>query len=224
MNHLETDPAAQDLVASYLRRLHDAASRLPPERREDLVAEITEHIESAQADGARSVAALREVLDRLGSPGDIVAADIAVDPPPAVAAAPGGARFELAAVSLLVLAELLFWFPLFAVPLWLAGVVLVFFGRRWNTADRVLALVVLAPAMWLLLMFGAASVSGESCASVGPVTDSRGRPVENPAETVITCTGGAPGWVPWVAGAVLAAFVIAQVFVAVRLYRRAVAA
>jgi len=121
----------------------------------------------------------------------------------------------------LVIAEVVFWFPLVAVLLWLAGVVLVFFGERWTSRDRMLALLVLGPGMWVLL-FSMAWSYGGSCGGVGGFTDSSGRPVPSPNETVTCTTYGPPEWLPWVARAVLLAFLVAQVFVAVRLYRRAV--
>jgi len=62
------------VVAEYLRRLDVAAAPLPPDRRTELVAEIAEHIAHARASGqAPDEATLRELLDRLGEPDDIVA-------------------------------------------------------------------------------------------------------------------------------------------------------
>src|SRR5690349_14706092 len=61
------------LVEDYLDRLELAAVSLPDQRRAELLADIREHIELATADGAASV---EDVLDRLGSPKAIVAADV----------------------------------------------------------------------------------------------------------------------------------------------------
>ena len=78
------------LVTDYLRRLDAAATALSYDRRVELVGEIREHIEQARAAGGISgEAGLRDVLDRLGDPDEIVAAaqdDEAVpptQPPPA---------------------------------------------------------------------------------------------------------------------------------------------
>jgi hypothetical protein len=77
--NVNTDP----LVEGYLRHLEAVASALPAYRREELLTEIRAHL----AEALRPVppgdeAAVRSVLDRLGSPEEIVAA--AADPLPAV--------------------------------------------------------------------------------------------------------------------------------------------
>ncbi len=63
-------PLAQD----YLRQLRRAGRQLPPERLRELVAEIERHLSEAVPRGASDHEAL-EVLERLGSPGDIVDAE-----------------------------------------------------------------------------------------------------------------------------------------------------
>jgi hypothetical protein len=65
------------LVADYLGRLRSAASRLPTDRRADLVGEIAIHIAEARAEGpadAGSPVYLRNILERLGEPDEIVRA------------------------------------------------------------------------------------------------------------------------------------------------------
>jgi hypothetical protein len=59
------------------------------------------------------------------------------------------------------------------------------------------------------------------CSTAGVVRHGKGVALGTPAETVTTCTGGAPEWLPWVAAVVLLTFLLAQVLVAVRLFRRA---
>jgi hypothetical protein len=69
MDTIETD----HLVDDCLRRLEHAASRTQRARRTELVAEIRGHIETAVSqEQAANEAAVRNVLDRLGSPEDIV--------------------------------------------------------------------------------------------------------------------------------------------------------
>ncbi len=71
------------LVADYLNRLETAAAVLPLSRHTDLVAEIREHLTDALAgtgegpdgEGPDGEAAVRAVLDRLGTPDEIVAAE-----------------------------------------------------------------------------------------------------------------------------------------------------
>jgi hypothetical protein len=62
------------LVEDYLRRLDTAASSLPPDRRAELVTEIREHIqEGLRHTGATDEVAVRNLLERLGPPEEIVA-------------------------------------------------------------------------------------------------------------------------------------------------------
>ncbi|MFD3662208.1 hypothetical protein ACFWVF_16645 [Streptomyces sp. NPDC058659] len=70
-------PRRDQLVDEYLRRLDNAAVFLPADRREELRQEIVEHIDAGleQAD-AKHAEAVRAVLERLGPPADIVAAEL----------------------------------------------------------------------------------------------------------------------------------------------------
>jgi uncharacterized membrane protein len=69
------------LVRDYIGRLETLASRLPADRRAELIDEVEEHIEFALAEaGHADEATVRNVLDRLGPPGDIVAAEGDVEP------------------------------------------------------------------------------------------------------------------------------------------------
>lgn len=64
-----------ELVAAYLARVERAASRLPAARREELLADLREHIEIVRAESeAETEAQIRTILDRLGDPESIVAA------------------------------------------------------------------------------------------------------------------------------------------------------
>lgn len=63
------------LVAAYLRRLDEAAVGLPAGRRGELVEEIRGHVADALLAVGDDEPAVRGVLDRLGSPEDIVAAE-----------------------------------------------------------------------------------------------------------------------------------------------------
>jgi hypothetical protein len=70
------------IVADYLSRLRDAASVLPADRGNELIEEITAHIAEARAEGPSAVgdaSAVRNILERLGDPADIVRT--AAEPP-----------------------------------------------------------------------------------------------------------------------------------------------
>jgi hypothetical protein len=70
MTTMRRDP----LVEGYLRRLEAAAAHLPRERRRELVAEIEAHVGDAPAEAGDDEAAVRNALERLGSPEEIAAA------------------------------------------------------------------------------------------------------------------------------------------------------
>ncbi|MGW6414067.1 HAAS signaling domain-containing protein [Streptomyces sp. NPDC055055] len=67
----------EQLIDEYLRRFDNAAVFLPADRREELRQEIVEHIDAGleEADAVHS-AVVRSVLERLGPPADIVAAEV----------------------------------------------------------------------------------------------------------------------------------------------------
>jgi hypothetical protein len=134
------------LVDDYLRRLDEAAAHLQRSRRTELVAEIREHIETAlrQEDEAGE-AAVRNVLERLGPPEEIV--DAAEPPAEADLARPG--RLELGALIALIV-------PVLG---WLVGLVLVFVSRAWSGRDKLVALTLLVAPL-LLPFFGLVMESG----------------------------------------------------------------
>jgi uncharacterized membrane protein len=145
------------LVDEYLGRLETAARGLPTDRRAELVAEVREHIEMALADaGSSDEATVRNVLERLGPPDEIVAEaaptpeagtgpDAATGPvgerSAAASAGQGWGATEIGALAALIgawvalaLAPLLTLWP--SVILWLAlgalGIALAALSDRWS--------------------------------------------------------------------------------------------
>lgn len=103
MNTVDTDR----LVDDYLRRLDAAASALPPDRRAELIMVIREHVQEALREApANDEAAVRDLLERLGPPEDIVSA--AIDPTLSVQVIAPSQRSNGLAVASLLLGVL--WF------------------------------------------------------------------------------------------------------------------
>jgi hypothetical protein len=76
-----TATQTDQLVDDYVLRLKTALRQLPASRQDQLVSEITEHIEEGRAGAqSQSEAVVRELLDRLGDPEDIAAAALADEP------------------------------------------------------------------------------------------------------------------------------------------------
>jgi uncharacterized membrane protein len=119
---------AHPLVDDYLGRLEHAARPLPRHQREELVAEIRAHLDAGLGQTATE-AEVRNLLNDLGEPADIVAA-AQPDPP---AKRPG--TNEIVALILLVTG-----FPPFVG--WLAGAVLLVRSPLWSADQKVLGLLV----------------------------------------------------------------------------------
>ncbi|MBO0824024.1 MAG: hypothetical protein J2P27_09210 [Actinobacteria bacterium] len=210
------------LVAAYLRRLRRAARRLPRAQRQELIDHITEYIaESRAADaasGADTTAALRNALERLGEPKDIVAAEGISVP----AGRPSG--LEIAAVLLLLLGGVV-------VVGWVVGVILLWISPRWRWPYKLLGTLVwpggLATVFLVLgyALLGASAVSCSGTGSGGGVEEvgtpvGGGTPVvhELPSSTTATCSGSVPPL--WASIPLTIAFAVAPILVAVLLLRR----
>lgn len=160
MDTMQTDR----LVDDYLRRLEHAAAHMQRARRSELVAEIREHIETALGQ-ERPVeeAAVRNVLERLGAPEDIVDA---AEPLPKQSGRRAG-KLEIAALIALIV-------PFMG---WLIGIVLVIASRAWSRRDKLVGVLLLfLPVVVLGLGFVAGSPNGVS----EPVPPGDNRPVGEP--------------------------------------------
>jgi uncharacterized membrane protein len=152
------------LVDEYLGRLEAAAQRMTPDRRRELTGEVREHISAAlEQEGRSDPSTVRNVLERLGPPEEIVAAEIG----PAWAAAGGGTigvdatrgrswgALEIAAILLLVPGAV---FLPFIGPI--LGIILVWMSAVWSTRVKLIAtlvvvvLIVLPVALLLSLRAG----------------------------------------------------------------------
>ena len=164
MHTMETDR----LIDDYLRRLEHAAGHMQRARRTELVAEIRGHIETALGqEQAAGEAAVRNVLDRLGPPEEIVEA---AEPP----SLPGDRR----AGVLEILALLALIVPLIG---WLIGTVLVFASRVWSRRDKVIGAILLTlPVLVLGLGYVAAGPNGSEDSTPPGDTRPVGEKVEDP--------------------------------------------
>jgi hypothetical protein len=144
------------LVGDYLRQLARAARVLPRRQGEELVAEIREHLDTALT-AESSEADVRNVLDGLGSPDEIVASARPDGPPHAKR----GLR-ETAALILLLTG-----FP----PIlgWLAGVALLLSSKLWTARQKLLGILVW-PGGALIVLGAIPLVSAQtrSCAVPSP--------------------------------------------------------
>ncbi len=158
---------AEALVIDYLGRLEVAAGSLPPSRRAELAGEVRQHIEMALAEaGGRDEVTVRNVLDRLGPPDEIVDAereDRAPTPastlgPSAAAGRSAWSGTEIAAVLLLTLGAV---FLPFIGPL--LGLIFVWASIQWTTRQKLIAtaIVLVLEMLPIILLLGARAVGGD---------------------------------------------------------------
>ena len=164
-----TNNTADRLVEEYLSRLADAARRLAPDRRSELLTEIREHIAASRAGATgKDEADVRTMLDRLGEPTDIVAAaldDGRQEPPPRGQAAQRRPRLglEVAAVVMLTLGSLI---PLVG---WAVGVILLWSSGWWRRSEKLLGTFIVPGGFGLALLLGAFPT--QTCTGPTPVGD-----------------------------------------------------
>ena len=153
---------SEALVSEYMGRLAAAAQPLPAARRGELIAEVQDHIASALAEaGSHDEVTARNVLDRLGSPEEIVAAETADGGAPArpqvlpVERRSWGGT-ELAAILFLTVGAI--FLPVIG-PI--IGIALVWASTQWTTRQKSIAtlivIVLLVVPILGLLSVGAGS-------------------------------------------------------------------
>lgn len=209
------------LVSDYLDRLRsEAHRRLSADQADELVDDIRGHLRERVAEDATE-SDMRNALERLGTPSELVDAAGGAQRTPATDPAPVTAsnRREMAALALLVLSVV----TAVAVPvaglLLIGGLVLAFTSTRWSGTDKALAAVVYTVVGMPLLFLGGLATFTTTGASVCIQSDTR---AGVPAREV--CSSGGTGAAPW-AAAVVALVILAilaiHVYTAVRLYRHA---
>jgi hypothetical protein len=169
---MTTATKSDELRTAYVADLRRAARGLPKARREELVAEIAEHLREALPVGADE-AETRNALDRLGEPGQIVAEEYRrLDLTPVQ-----GGPVEWIAVGMLLLGGLVI--PVLG---WVIGAVMLWTSRVWTRREKLVGTLIFPGglgAMVYLVAFAAAGTA-ETCSSMS----SPGGP------TITHCTGG----------------------------------
>ncbi len=187
---------ARTTVDGYLRELDQELRDLPASKRNDLLEEIREHIDSALG-GARNGdgAEVRNVLERLGDPAEIAAE---ARERFGIRRAKPGIRETLALILLPIGGFL--W-----VIGWVVGAILLASSTVWTTREKVIGLLVFPGGLLPAALFG--MMGGRSCAEL--MVD--GRVISE------TCSGGMPAWLAY---AILAVLLIGPIWTVFFLLRR----
>lgn len=143
------------LVEDYLRRLEHEAHVLPRRDQQELVAEIRTHVETALRTDA-SEADVRNVLDELGTPTEIVAAA-----QPSRPESTRGAR-EVFAVILILVGGLVL-----PVVGWLVGVGLLLSSPLWSGRQKLLGILVWPGGLSFVLLVVVFRTTGSQSAFAG---------------------------------------------------------
>lgn len=121
------------LAHAYLREVERGLAPLPRGRRDEIVADLREHLDASHV-GAESEADVRNVLDRLGDPRDVAAAALAEA---GVVEATAKPVMEWYAVGLLSVGSLML-----PIAGWLLGIGMVWSSRIWRRWHKVWATLV----------------------------------------------------------------------------------
>lgn len=140
----------QRFVEQYLKELRGATGGLSRAERRELQAQIEEHIRAALP-AEPSEAEVRAVLERLGSPEEIVAEQYGAPP-----ARQGVGAQQIAAVVLLLVGGV------FAGIGWIVGAVLLWSSQAWTTREKIVGTLLVPGGLATALYLGLA-VGGEEC-------------------------------------------------------------
>lgn len=192
------------LAASYLERLRRAGRRLPRGQLQELLDDIEGHLAEA-IEPAMSDAEVLTVLDRLGEPDAIVAAEASE---PDDQPAPRTAR-EWVAILLLLLGGFLVGIG------WVGGLVLLWSSRAWTTREKWLGTLVVPGGLAASVVIGLIAIGAASRQICRTRTT-----VRNASITALQHCVPAAGHAPSILGiAAFAVLVIAPTAVAIRLAR-----
>jgi len=156
-----TAPTLHPLAAAYLMRLRAASRDLPSPRRDELVAEIEDHLAEVIPPDATDAQALNE-LDRLGEPAEIVEAERpepegatpAPAPTPVAAAEPPARRGaqEWVAIVLLLVGGFAWGVG------WFIGALMLWTSRAWTLRDKLIGTLIVPGGLALAWFLVSSSV------------------------------------------------------------------
>jgi hypothetical protein len=205
------DPTTSPEVRDYLDRLRAEGRQLPTDRLDEVVDDVRAHVHEAVAAGTAAgldpSLSARNALQRLGSPAEIVRAEVEQSGVTITAPVVGSdamSRYgEPVAIFLLVFGGFIFLLG------WPLGVGLLWVSRTWRLREKLLGTFVWPFGYLSILLVGGLVTSTEVC--TGSSTSG--------ARDTTTCTGGPP-YPDWVGGLIFVVALVAPILMAVALWRR----
>jgi hypothetical protein len=201
-----TKTDADSRVDDYLRKLDESLQQVAPQRRDDLIQAVSEHICQGRAALAdQGEAAVLDLLDKLGRPEEIaVAAMSESDELTPRSLTARNAMLDGLAIGLLLLGG-------FALLVgWFVGVVLLWRSGTWRIRDKLLGTLFFPGGLLLPVLFvlgHGRNAFGKGCVENIPAG---GTPVNH-------CTSTIPP--SWSGIAILLAVVVVPILVAIHLQR-----
>lgn len=203
------------LAAEYLQRLRHDARPLPRETRRELLADIEAHLSEATWPGMADAEVLT-VLDRLGDPEEIVAAQ---SPPPRARSA--GGIHEWSAIVLLLFGGFVFGIG------WFVGLILLWSSSAWRTVDKWIGTLVLpgglAGAVYVFLIASVVGGTAHACPSsrLQAISVNAAHQVSAPVHTsALLCSPGTGTAVDILWIVLLAVALVTPILTAIYLARR----
>jgi len=142
----QTAGQADKLVRRYLEQLDAALQGVDASRREEILAEVREHIEQGRDGlGTDDAADVRTLLDRVGDPA-VIAAE-------AGAPSPDSRRWDAWAPWLIIFG------PVASGLGWIAGIAILWTSPTWSRRDKLIATIV-SPAGLVALFLGLVAAMG----------------------------------------------------------------
>ena len=207
------EPTDLPEVRDYLARLEVEGRGLPPDRLADVLDDVRSHVRDALsaegAAGTEPAVVARNVLERLGTPAEIVRAEAEQSGVVAPALAPAGPGLMQRVGEPVAIVLLMFGGFLVGIG-WFVGVALLWGSPSWRLREKLLGTFVWPFGYLGVLLVGGLVTSVESCVSSGTSVG---------GTDTMSCTGGPP-YPDWVGGLIFAVVVAAPIVVAVLLWRR----
>ena len=200
-------------VAAYLARFDALSQHLPQGRRAELRADLLEHLAEAIPASADD-ATVRNALDRLGPPEDILSAEQGpAAPTPMTPAAPRPSLVhEGLAVAFLTAGSFI---PVLG---WLVGVVLLWTSKKWTPGEKLTGtLLVPGGPGTLVVVVGLGTLTAAQVCTSGTVAQATPGATEAPLQ----CSGGPSQPQTAILSVLLLVAVVVSFVVPALLYRRA---